>query len=98
MSVADDAKAMYGQFLSKEDRALVESLEYPEQVYFWTLLYYEIPTHLSKSILKDMESDVARGRARMRTVIKRIADSKAGLMDEAWEPTKPHAWFKTIVR
>lgn len=97
MSIAEESKALYGPFLSAEDRAIVDAMDYPDQVYFWTLLYYELPSHLSKSILKDMEREVINGTARLRTVFKRAKDVEAKRLDEVWDTIKPHAWFKTTV-
>lgn len=98
MSVADEAKRLYEQYVPKDDLERINALSYPDQVYFWTVLYYEMPRRIGRAVLGDMERDVAAGRARMRATIKRVADDKMRRLDEMWDTTKPHSWFKTIVR
>jgi len=97
LGVVEDSKRMYGQFLDAEDIAKVEAMDEPDQAYFWTRLWYELPSHLSKSLLHDMESDVINRRAILRTAIRIANPEPLGLLSEAWDAIKPHAWFKTVV-
>lgn len=93
MDVVATSKLMYEQFLDDEDRAKVEEMDVPDQAYFWTMLYYEVPRHMGKSMLREMERDVIDGKAIMRPVIRAMV-RRSKTLDGLWDTTRPHAWFK----
>lgn len=96
MNVVEESKRLYMPFLDDEYRARVEALDVPDQVYFWTYLYYELPREINRTIIKEMEKDVIDGRALMRPVIK-ASVRRAKTLDDLWDSTRPHSWFKNIV-
>lgn len=98
MSEASEAEALYARFMTAEDLAKVAEMDYPDQVYFWTMLYHEMPRHLRRSLLNDMEREVMDGAAKLRVAIRRAEDSEYKRLDQMWDSTKPHAWFKPTVR
>lgn len=96
MDVVAESKKLYSQFLDEADTQMVESMDVPDQAYFWTMLYYEMPRRLGRSMLRDMEGDVRLGRQLLRTAI-RTDRARAKSLDGIWETTKPHLWFKAVV-
>lgn len=96
MNVVEESKRLYWPFLDDDDRAKVEALDVPDQAYFWTYLYYELPRQIGRTVLKEMERDVISGNAVMRPVI-RASIRRAVKVDDMWETTKPHSWFKTVI-
>ena len=96
MGVVERSEALYRRYLDDEDLAKLEAMDEPDRAYFWTYLYYEMPHRLNQSLLKEMEDAVLRGVMRKRVVIG-IRQSVAKTLDDLWEPTKPHAWFKPSI-
>lgn len=93
MGIAERAEALYRQYMDAEDLAKVEEMDYPDQVYFWSRLYYEMPRRMNRHLLEEMEQAVLQGRARRRIMLG-LHDYVAERLDDVWEPVKPHAWFK----
>lgn len=96
MDVVAESKRLYEPFLDDDDRAMVESLSVPDQAYFWTMLYYEIPHSIGRSVLDDLERKAILGTGVSRTVI-RASVQRATSLDGLWDTTKPHAWFKAVL-
>lgn len=96
MDVVTESKKLYEQFLDESEMAKVNALSVPDQAYFWTMLYYEIPRQLGKDVLRDMEKSVKLNKAVLRTAI-RTKRERAKSLDGIWETTKPHVWFKAVV-
>ena len=97
MGIAERGEALYRQYMDAEDLAKVEAMDAPDRAYFWSRLYYEIPRRMNRSLLEDMERAVLQGKARQRVVIS-LRHTVAKTLDDLWEPTKPHAWFKATMR
>lgn len=60
MDIAERSKALYGPYVSGENLRKVLEMDEPDQVYFWTKLYYELNRSLKRSWLEDMEHAAAR--------------------------------------
>lgn len=97
MGIAERGEALYRQYMDAEDLAKVEAMDAPDRAYFWARLYYEIPRRMNRLLLEDMERAVLQGKARQRIAIG-VRHAVAKTLDELWEPTKPHAWFKATMR
>lgn len=93
MNAAEKGKRLYGMYLDDEDRAKVEEMSEADQTYFWARIYYEMPRLLGKSMLADMEREVLEGNSVKRFITRGLV-KEARSLDDLWEPTKPHSWFK----
>lgn len=96
MGIAEQAEAMYRQYMDDDDLAIVESLDAPDRAYFWSRLYYEIPRRMNRQMLEEMERSVLKGMTRKRVVVG-LHYTVAKTLDDLWDTTKPHAWFKAVI-
>lgn len=89
MGIVDEAKRLYGPYIDADTQRKLDGLGPGDQAYFWAYLYYEMPTRLGKSYLRDAMRAVESGTARLRPV---IGERKWNVT----EATSPHAWFRAV--
>lgn len=87
-SVVERSKRKYGQFLDDEMRAQVEALDVGDQAYFWTYLWYVMPSMLEGSLVREAEKRIA-------VAAKRAQNPSPTPFRDAEGSIHASSWFKS---
>lgn len=89
---AAEAERRYSPYVDTETLAVVNALDEGDKAYFWTYLAETIPPRLAKSILREMERNIAEG---IRSgAISRPDELEARPFKFAEDRMRPGSWFR----